>query len=59
MAKKPPLGVVPKSIFRQARMAELARGIHEYVEAGFVGGGYSDLLKSWCLEMVEIIEEDQ
>jgi hypothetical protein len=31
---KPPLGVVPQHIWREARARDLARAIHEYCESG-------------------------
>ena len=34
MATKPPLGVMPRYLWVEARMAELDRAINEYTEAG-------------------------
>jgi hypothetical protein len=46
----PPLGVMPVAIWEDQRMADLARAIKEYIDAG-LGIEKADLVGGWCSEL--------
>lgn len=49
--KKPPLGVMPTAIWREKRMADLARAIHERIDFGL----YDQTAAIWCDELSAMI----
>jgi hypothetical protein len=54
---RPPLGVVPKSIWLQCRAEDLSRAINEYVAGGFVGVERLDMVVGWCDQLSDVLLE--
>ncbi|RLC23193.1 MAG: hypothetical protein DRH56_07865 [Deltaproteobacteria bacterium] len=48
---KPPLGVMPETLYRENRIRDLAMGIHRYVLNGFFGGEHAVTVGIWCDEL--------
>lgn len=58
--KKPPLGVVPKGIWIEKRINELARAIHERTEYGNAAGFSNEcilIVENWINELKENLSE--
>lgn len=55
----PPIGVMPARIWKEKRMQELARAIHEYVSGGYLSGGCADCVANWSHELFHLAEEIQ
>jgi len=53
--KKPPLGVTPEYIWRQARMDELTRACRDYLEyAQVTGEPITDTVGKWAEELMRL-----
>jgi len=53
--KRPPDGVVPRALWLQTRAEHLANAVSRYVAAGYIGGGYQELIKYWIDELSHIL----
>ena len=51
--KKPPLGVMPVNLWKEQRIGELSRAIHDHV---FVGN-FDERLSAWSRELTTLLED--
>jgi hypothetical protein len=52
MAERPPIGIMPEYIWKEARRNELQAAIERYIRAGF------EPLDEWYIELGKLLEEE-
>ena len=50
--QKPPLGAMPEHVWKEKRVADLARAVHEYVQARQSG---EQCVKDWLDELLRLL----
>ena len=55
---KPPIGLMPKKIWRHNRMEDLVLAIDRYVGNGYINGVFGESVIKWCDELKQLILEE-
>jgi hypothetical protein len=53
-SRKPPLGVIPKHLWKEQRAKDLSRAINQYIDGGFIGDGFYQQVSEWIVELSDL-----